>query len=76
MEGVVSALKMQGLRVGNTQDERGNPAYYITDNEGIAYIVPLTALEELQEQGKLTLEGIKEHDEKVRRKALRRIPRS
>jgi hypothetical protein len=69
MEDVVTVLKNQGLQVGNSRNEHEQPMYLLTDDEGITYHVSRVELEELQERGKLTLEGIKEHDEKIRRQS-------
>lgn len=68
MGSVAGILTGQGLKLGNTQDENGRPAYYITDEEGVMYCVPLHELEELHKRGKLTIEGIREHDAEIRKK--------
>lgn len=60
-----TALEDQGLRVVDSRGENGVPTYMITDDDGITYVVSRAELERLQERGKLSLAGIKEHDAKI-----------
>jgi len=63
----VRVLSDQGLKVQNGKDGNNNPFYYITDSDGIKYGVSRLELEDLQDQGKLNLIGIKEHDERLKK---------
>lgn len=67
MADIIGILKDQGLRVGNGRDSNNHPVYYITDEEGFTYIVSYAELDDLRGKGKLSLEGIEEHDELVRK---------
>jgi hypothetical protein len=68
MGSVIGTLREQGQRVENARDGNGHPLVSITDPEdGCNYIVPLIKLEELQRRGKLSIEGIKQHDEVIRK---------
>ncbi|HVJ07999.1 MAG TPA: hypothetical protein VM554_06425 [Acidisarcina sp.] len=59
------ALENQGLRVVNSRGENGEPTYLITDRDGYTYVMSRVDLEKLEECGKLSLAGIKEHDAKI-----------
>lgn len=68
MGSVDETLQEQGLKVENFIATNKAPARRITNPEdGYSYIVPLTELEELQQRGKLNIEGIREHDDEIRK---------
>ncbi len=63
-------LEEQGLTVSMGPGPNNTMSYYITDpGDGRQYILTYDEVDDLQNRRRLTLAGIKEHDEKIRNQA-------
>lgn len=66
--GAIAILEKQGLRVVKGPGPSHAPAYFITDPEdGKQYILTYDEAEDLLVRGKLGREGLREHDERIKK---------
>jgi hypothetical protein len=65
MQEMVKVLEAQGLKIQFSVDIQGD-RYYVEGPDGTGYILRTQHMKHLAEEGKLTLNGIKELDAKVK----------